>query len=90
MCRSIVVLRGEEPPGDEEIRAAATQFLRKVSGTRAPSRANADLFDQAVRDVAAATKTLLEGWQSPVGARPPAVVPSRLRAREKRQAAASR
>jgi hypothetical protein len=60
MCRSIKTLRGtEEPVTDEEIRAAALQFVRKVSGYRQPSRANTPAFDRAVEDVAGATSRLL-------------------------------
>ena len=62
MCRSIKTLR--EPyvtdPGDEEIRAAALQYVRKISGFRAPARANTEVFDRAVEAVAAATRDLLE------------------------------
>ena len=62
MCRSIKTLRRREAPAtEEEIRAAALQFVRKVSGYRVPSRANQAAFDQAVTDVAAATRVLLEG-----------------------------
>ncbi|MDP9067374.1 MAG: DUF2277 domain-containing protein [Actinomycetota bacterium] len=61
MCRSIKTLRDpQEPPSNEEIRAAALQYVRKVSGYRAPSRANSDVFDQAVEEVALATKNLLD------------------------------
>ena len=60
MCRSIKQLRGTEPATDEEIRAAALQFVRKVSGFRQPSRANAEAFDQAVEDVSEASSKLLE------------------------------
>jgi len=60
MCRSIKQLRGTEPATDEEIRAAALQFVRKVSGFRQPSRANAEAFDQAVEDVSEASTKLLE------------------------------
>lgn len=61
MCRSIKTLRRrEEPATEEEIQAAALQFVRKVSGYRVPSRANQAVFDQAVIDVAAATRVLLE------------------------------
>ena len=60
MCRSIKTLRGAEPPaGEDEIRAAALQFVRKVSGYRAPSQANRDAFDGAVDEVTAATERLL-------------------------------
>jgi hypothetical protein len=60
MCRSIKTLRGEEPATDEEIRAAALQFVRKVSGYRAPSRANEAAFDAAVNDIADTTERLLQ------------------------------
>jgi hypothetical protein len=61
MCRSIKTLRqGSETAGEEEIRAAALQFVRKVSGFRQPSRRNAEAFEAAVDDVAAASKRLLE------------------------------
>jgi hypothetical protein len=60
MCRSIKTLRGAEPAAsDEEVRAAALQFVRKVSGYRAPSRRNAEAFDAAVDEVSAATRRLL-------------------------------
>jgi hypothetical protein len=60
MCRSIKTLRdGAEPVSDEEITAAALQYVRKVSGYRQPSRANADAFNDAVADVAAASRRLL-------------------------------
>jgi hypothetical protein len=61
MCRSIVRLRGEEWVGPEEVRAASLQFVRKVSGYRVPSKANQEVFDQAVDDVAAAVEKLLDG-----------------------------
>jgi hypothetical protein len=61
MCRNIKQLRRpDESPSDEEIKAAALQFVRKVSGYRAPSRANRAAFEQAVAEVAAATQTLFE------------------------------
>jgi hypothetical protein len=61
MCRSIKTLRsGPVPASDEEISAAALQFVRKVSGYRKPSSANEAAFDEAVAQVAAASKQLLE------------------------------
>lgn len=61
MCRSIKTLRRpEEPATDEEIRAAALQYVRKISGYRKPSRRNAEAFDAAVDEVARATERLLE------------------------------
>jgi hypothetical protein len=59
MCRSIKVLRGDTPASDEDVHAAALQFVRKVSGYRQPSKANAAAFDQAVEEVAEATRLLL-------------------------------
>ncbi|MBI4261406.1 MAG: DUF2277 domain-containing protein [Actinobacteria bacterium] len=60
MCRSIKTLRRPgEPATGEEIRAAALQFVRKVSGYRVPSRANAEAFDRAVEEVAASSARLL-------------------------------
>jgi len=62
MCRSIKTLRGSAPlAGDEEIRAAALQYVRKLSGYRKPAQRNAAVFEAAVDDVAAATRRLLEG-----------------------------
>jgi hypothetical protein len=62
MCRSIKQLRQPDlGPTEEELRAAALQYVRKVSGYRVPSRLNQPAFDQAVEDIAAATKKLLEG-----------------------------
>ena len=60
MCRSIKVLRDPESPAtDAEIEAAALQFVRKISGYRQPSRANAEAFDAAVEEVAEASRRLL-------------------------------
>lgn len=60
MCRSIKQLRNAEIPAtDEEIRAAALQFVRKVSGYRKPSKANQEAFDRAVDEVSQATQKLL-------------------------------
>ena len=61
MCRSIKTLRdADRPIDDAEIEAAALQFVRKVSGYRAPSRVNAPAFDAAVVEVARATRRMLE------------------------------
>jgi hypothetical protein len=61
MCRSIKTLRRPETAAtDEEVAAAALQFVRKVSGYRVPSRKNAEAFDGAVAEIAAASKRLLE------------------------------
>jgi hypothetical protein len=59
MCRSIKQLRRPEPVGETEIREAALQFVRKVSGYRAPSKRNAEAFEAAVTEVADSTRRLL-------------------------------
>jgi hypothetical protein len=62
MCRSIKQLRQpEQIPTEEELRAAALQYVRKVSGYRVPSRANQAVFDQAVEDITTSTRKLLDG-----------------------------
>ena len=61
MCRNIRILFNFEPPTtDAEIRAAALQYVRKVSGTTKPSAANAEAFDRAVDEVAEVTARLLD------------------------------
>jgi hypothetical protein len=61
MCRSIVRLRERDDiADDEEIRAAALQFVRKVSGYRQPSQRNAEAFQVAVDEIAGSSKRLLE------------------------------
>ncbi len=61
MCRSIQTLRRPEPVSDAEVRAAALQYVRKISGYRAPSVANREVFERAVDDIAAATAQLVAG-----------------------------
>ena len=61
MCRNIRTLFNFQPPAtDEEIRAASLQFVRKLSGFNKPSLANAAAFAQAVEDVAAVARTLID------------------------------
>ena len=61
MCRNIKRLRHpEHAPTDQELHDAALQFVRKISGFNAPSRANQDAFDAAVQDVAAASRVLFQ------------------------------
>ena len=74
MCRDITELRGLEPPAtDAEVRAAARQFVRKVSGVRSPSAAVAPDYEAAVDAVAAQVSTLLAAL--PARRQPPATVP---------------
>jgi hypothetical protein len=61
MCRSIKTLRrADEVATDDEVRAAALQFVRKVSGYRVPSRANTEVFDAAVDEITASARRLLD------------------------------
>jgi hypothetical protein len=60
MCRNIRTLHNFEPAAsDDEVQAAALQYVRKISGTNKPSQANAEAFDRAVHEVAHATQHLL-------------------------------
>ena len=68
MCRSIRRLRSaDRPASDEEIREAALQFVRKISGYRKPSKANEAVFDEAVEDIAVVSRRMLDSLR--VGAR---------------------
>jgi hypothetical protein len=61
MCRNIRPLANFEPPvTDDEVRAAALQYVRKISGTTKPSRINAEAFDRAVAEIAAISARLLD------------------------------
>ena len=74
MCRNITTLRGLEPPATaEEIRAAALQYVRKVSGVARPSTATEPAMDAAVDAIAAATAELLGGL--PPRRNPPRTAP---------------
>ncbi len=72
MCRSIKRLRGPDGPATEEqIREAALQYVRKVSGFREPSRRNVEAFEAAVQEVASSSRKLIEAVSSrsaPLGA----------------------
>ena len=68
MCRSIKTLRTEAVVTDEDTRAAALQYVRKISGYRTPSKANAAVFEAAVDEITAATDRLLADL-APAGAR---------------------
>jgi hypothetical protein len=61
MCRSIKTLRrADQSASEQEINEAALQYVRKLSGYRAPAKRNVEAFDSAVRDVAEATQRLLD------------------------------
>jgi hypothetical protein len=65
MCRNIRTLANFEPPAtDDEIRASALQFVRKLSGSSKPSKANEEAFNQAVDDVAAAAERLIRSFST--------------------------
>jgi len=70
MCRSIKTLYNFEPPAtDEEIHAAALQFVRKLSGFHSPSKANQQAFDAAIEAVATAARTLIDSMVTTAEAR---------------------
>ena len=70
MCRNIKTLANFEPPAsDEEIRAAALQFVRKLSGAARPSRANEVAFDRAVDEVASVAHRLIHSLRTPAAPR---------------------
>jgi hypothetical protein len=65
MCRNIKTLANFEPPAtQDEIRASALQFVRKLSGSNTPSRANEAIFNQAVDDVTAVAERLIRSLQT--------------------------
>lgn len=82
MCRSIKTLFNFDPPAsDEEIRASALQYVRKLSGFHTPSKANRAAFDRAVDEVAAATRDLLDALVTRAEPRDRAVEAAHARAR---------
>jgi hypothetical protein len=86
MCRNIRTLFNFEPPAtEEEIRASAEQFVRKLSGYNHPSRANEAAFNRAVEDVAGAARRLLAALEttSPARNREVEAIKARARAKER-------
>jgi hypothetical protein len=82
MCRNIRTLFNFEPPAsDDEVRAASVQYVRKVSGTTKPSKANQEAFDRAVEEVYAATRRLVDGLVTPAPARNREVEVAKAKAR---------
>lgn len=82
MCRNIRVLNNFEPPASEdEVGAAALQYVRKVSGSTKPSQANQEAFDRAVAEVTAATSALLGALVTTAPPRDRAVEAAKARAR---------
>ena len=90
MCRNIHTLFNFEPPAtDEEIRGAALQYVRKISGFTKPSRANEAAFEQAVDEVAAASKRLLDSLVTTAAPKDRKVEAERARARAAKRYAAA-
>lgn len=86
MCRNIRTLFNYDPPSTaSDIEAAALQYVRKVSGYRAPSQANQTAFERAVSDVAAATATLLAALETKAPPRDRAAEIAKARARNARR-----
>jgi hypothetical protein len=82
MCRNIRTLFNFDAPATpEEVRAAALQFVRKVSGFNAPSKGNQAAFDRAVDEVSAAARTLIDSLVTNAGPRYREVEAERARAR---------
>jgi len=82
MCRNIRTLFNFEPPAtDEEIRAASLQFVRKLSGFNAPSKANEAAFHQAIEEVAEVARRLVDSMVTSAPARDRAVEAARAKAR---------
>jgi hypothetical protein len=84
MCRNIRTLFNFEPPATEdEIRASALQFVRKLSGFSRPSQANAEAFDLAVEEVSAAARRLLKSLETTASPRDRDVEADKARARSR-------
>ncbi len=82
MCRNIRTLHNFEPPAtEEEVRAAALQYVRKISGTAKPSKANEEAFARAVDDVAEASSRLLAALVTTAAPRDREIEAARARAR---------
>lgn len=86
MCRNIKTLYHFEPPvTEDEIRAAALQYVRKVSGFSRPSKANEAAFEAAVESITAATQSLLQSLETNAPPRDRAIEVARARARGERR-----
>jgi hypothetical protein len=82
MCRNIRTLHNFEPPATEdEIRASALQYVRKLSGATKPSRANEAVFERAVDEISAATRRLLDSLQTSAAPRDREVEAAKARER---------
>jgi hypothetical protein len=89
MCRNIRTLHNFDPPATEdEIQASALQYVRKISGSTKPSQANAEAFQEAVDEVAATTRTLLDRLVTSAAPRNREVEAAKARARSEKRFAA--
>lgn len=88
MCRNIRVLHNFAPPAtDDEVRAAAIQYVRKISGTRKPSVANQPAFDAAVEAIFAASRTLVDSLETRQPARTREAEAAKAKAKWQKRAA---
>jgi hypothetical protein len=86
MCRNIKTLHNFEPPAtDDEIRAAALQYVRKISGSNKPSKVNEEAFERAVEEVTAASITLLSSLVTSAAPRNREVETERARERARKR-----
>jgi hypothetical protein len=91
MCRNIHTLFNFDPPAtEEEIRDASVQYVRKISGSTKPSRANEEVFARAVDEIAAATQRLLDGLVTTAAPKDREVEAARRRARAAERFATAR
>jgi hypothetical protein len=89
MCRNIRTLHNFDPPAsDEEIRAAALQYVRKISGYTKPSQANTEAFEQAIDEVAEVSTTLLDRLVTAAAPKDREVEAAKRRARAEQRFAA--
>jgi hypothetical protein len=89
MCRNIRTLHNFDPPAsDKEIQASALQYVRKISGSTKPSKANVEAFDEAVEKVAAATHELLDRLVTAAPPKDRAVEAAKAKARSEARFAA--
>ncbi len=89
MCRNIRTLHNFDPPAsDEEVRAAALQYVRKISGFSKPSQANQEAFDRAVDDVAEISARLLRELQTAAPPKDREVEAAKAKARSQQRFAA--
>jgi hypothetical protein len=90
MCRNIHTLYNFEPAAtDDEVRAAALQYVRKISGFTKPSRANEEAFERAVEEVAAASRRLIDSLVTSAPAKDREAEAERARARAAKRYAAA-